>query len=46
MNEQEWIVMGVLIMLALGLVVSRHLIHKMEIPAPMATRSRRSRHIE
>ena len=38
MNEQEWIVMGVLIMLALGLVVNRHLIHKMEIPAPMATR--------
>jgi len=46
MNDQELIVMGVLIMLALGLVVSRHLIHKMEIPAPRATRRRRRGRIE
>ena len=38
MNTEELIVMGVLIVLAGGLMVASHFVHTMEIPAPMATR--------
>ncbi len=38
MNTEELIVMGVLIVLAGGLMAARHFVHTMEIPAPMATR--------
>jgi len=38
MNTEELIVMGVLMILAGGLMVARHFVHTMEIPAPMATR--------
>lgn len=38
MNTDELIVMGVLMILAGGLMVARHFVHTMEIPAPMATR--------
>ena len=38
MNTDELIVMGVLIVLAGALMAARHLVHTMEVPAPMATR--------
>ena len=41
MNTDELIVMGVLMILAGGLMVARHFAHTMEIPAPMATRKAR-----
>tara|TARA_R100000315_G_scaffold31841_1_gene12877 strand:+ start:350 stop:727 length:378 start_codon:yes stop_codon:yes gene_type:complete len=41
MNTEELIVMGVLMILAGGLMVARHFVHTMEIPAPMATRKAR-----
>tara|TARA_R100001594_G_scaffold18418_6_gene36563 strand:+ start:779 stop:1057 length:279 start_codon:yes stop_codon:yes gene_type:complete len=41
MNTDELIVMGVLMILAGGLMVARHFVHTAEIPAPMATRKAR-----